>query len=260
MHRRLSQAIGCSEVIKVIKTFRLGAILFVLLIIATLVAAVAALLTGEKSGSAAAGTLGEGTLPVLVIDAGHGGEDGGAVALSGIHESAINLEIAKKLAALAELTGLPYVMTRDSEDITYPDSAVTTAKRKVYDTKRRAELVNTTPNAVLLSVHQNFFPQGSVHGPQAFYAPTDGSNTFAALVQETMNSTVAPLSRRVCAPAAKNIYLMKSVTCPAVLVECGFISNKDESALLCTDAYRLKVALALTGAYLQYLSAGEGAA
>jgi N-acetylmuramoyl-L-alanine amidase len=194
-----------------------------------------------------------GNGPILVIDAGHGGEDGGAVSLTGVHESTINLDIALKMAALAELTGIDYVLTRDSEELSYPEDAKTVASRKKFDQNRRLELINGTPNAVLLSIHQNCYPHKSPHGPQAFYAADEDSKLLAELTQAALTGTLSPGNRRLAVPVSKTIYLFKYVNCPAALVECGFISNPEESKLLDTDAYRLRIAVTLTGAYFQYL-------
>ncbi|MGI5984934.1 MAG: N-acetylmuramoyl-L-alanine amidase [Clostridiales bacterium] len=241
-----------------IKTFKLSRALFAFLMTAAVITALAITLgSGKKSEYPYVFTLGDVNIPILVIDAGHGGEDGGAVSRSGIHESVINLDIAKKMAALSELTGLPYTMTRDSEEIPYPESAKTVASRKSYDQKRRAELINSTPNAVLISVHQNFFPHKSARGPQSFYGKNEGSDTLAELMQCSMNAAICPGNRRLAAPIAQSIFLLKNISCPAVLVECGFLSNPEEAKLLDTDGYRLKIAVAITSAYLQYIDTND---
>ena len=139
------------------------------------------------------------------------------------------------------------------EDIEYPESAKSIANKKVYDQKRRAELINKTPNAVLISVHQNKFPHQSVSGPQSFFGKITGSDIFAEFVQSSVNSAICPNNRRVAAPIAQNLYLYKNIKCPAVLIECGFISNPNEEQLLNTNEYQMKIAVALTSAYLQYL-------
>ena len=202
-------------------------------------------------------TSGNTDAPVLVIDAGHGGEDGGATSLSGILESELNLDISKRMAALSGLTGIKFIMTRDSDDIEYPDSANTISKKKKYDQKHRVEIINTTKNAILISVHQNCYPHKSPHGPQAFYSKKEGSDTLAKLVQDAMNASLYPENRRIAMPVASNVYLFKNVTCTAVLVECGFISNPDESKKLDTETYRLKVAASLMSAYMQYIDMNE---
>ena len=193
-------------------------------------------------------------VPILVIDPGHGGADGGAVSVTGSCESKINLSIALKMSALAGLTATPHVMTRESEDIDYPPEATTISKMKVFDQKRRVEFIGGISNAVLLSVHQNNYPSTQPRGPQAFYGKNVDSTELASMVQEALNSALYPGNRRVASPISGDIYLFKSISCPAVLAECGFLSNPEEAALLEEQEYQLKVALALMGAYYSYLS------
>ncbi len=236
-----------------IKTVRLSVCFFWILIIALVVAAVAYLFLSQELNLTSLSRAATGDGSILVIDAGHGGEDGGAVSLSGVQESAINLDIALKMAALAELAGADYVLTRDSEVLCYPADAKTVASRKKFDQNRRLELINGTPDAILLSIHQNCYPHKSPRGPQAFYAADAESKCLAELAQTALTGTLCPGNRRIASPVSKTIYLIKYANCPAALVECGFISNPEESKLLDTDAYRLKIAVALTGAYFQYL-------
>lgn len=189
---------------------------------------------------------------VLVIDPGHGGEDGGA-SCKGKKESEINLAISQKLESLCRFCGVEYVMTRDSEDIDYPDSLKTTSERKVYDQNCRLELINSTENAVLISIHQNKYVSSSPRGPQAFYARTDGSEELAKLVQNAMNTFLYPENRRIATRIQDSIYLMKKVECPAVLAECGFISNPSEAELLVEADYQTKLALCLFSSYCIYI-------
>lgn len=205
-----------------VRVFRSAGLLIALCLCAAVVAAVAFLVQpgGERTVSAA----GSG-LPTLVLDPGHGGEDGGAVSVTGTYESEVNLEIALDTADLAGLFGLPYRLTRAGADIAYPPELKTVAKRKVYDQKARVALINGTPDAVLLSIHQNFFPRKSAHGPQAFYGKTPDSAVLAGLLCESLDAALLPQNNRPAKPIAEKIYLMKNVNCPAVLVECGFLSN-----------------------------------
>jgi len=237
-----------------IKAFSLTKVLYVILMLFAVIAAFVIFFSSGKDETPSVFSLGKVDLPILVIDAGHGGADGGAVSDTGVRESVINLDISKRMAALAELAGLPYTMTRVSEDIEYPESAKSIAHKKVYDQKKRVELINNTPNAVLISIHQNKFPHKSVSGPQSFYSKNLGSDAFAELVQNSVNLAICPNNRRVAAPIAQNLFLYKNVKCPTVLIECGFLSNPNEEKLLSTDEYKLKIAVALTSAYLQYLS------
>ena len=190
--------------------------------------------------------------PVLVIDAGHGGADGGAVAADGTQESDINLDIALRLEALARFWGVRPVMTRAGEDIAYPEDAGTIAAKKVADQHARVGLINNTPGAVLLSIHQNKYPAASPRGIQVFYGKAAGSDALAQLTQSNLTAQLCPGNRRVAAPADRNIYLMDKVNCTAVLIECGFLSNPDDLAALKTDAYRTKLAAVLLASWLQY--------
>ena len=257
MHSVHSRAIGYKEVIAVIKTFKLINVIFFILLLLTVLISLIFVLFARKNNFSFISASGKAEMPVLVIDAGHGGEDGGAVSLSGVYESEINLDIALRMAALSDLTGIEYTMTRENNNIAYPDSAKTVASRKKYDQKKRVEQINEINNAVLISIHQNFYPHKAPHGPQSFYAANAGSDSLAELVQGAINLSVCPGNRRIAMPVAKDVYLFKNVSCPAVLVECGFISNPEEAELLGTEAYRLKIAAALTCAYLQYLDTND---
>ena len=189
--------------------------------------------------------------PVLVIDAGHGGADGGAVGIDGTTESGINLDIALKMQALARFCGQETVMTRTSEDIQYPAEAQTIAAKKVADQRARVQLINSLPDAVLISVHQNKYPDPRPRGSQALYAATDGSRELGEAIHANLLA-LYPENRRVAAQISGDIYLTKNISCPAVLVECGFLSNPEDAALLDTDAYRLKLAVILIGSFLDH--------
>ena len=192
----------------------------------------------------------------MVIDPGHGGEDGGAVAADGTLEADVNLQIALRLRSLAALCGVPVATTRDTVSIDYPIDAETLAARKAADQKQRAAFINSIQNAVLISIHQNFYPAPGPHGAEALYANTEHSEAFGKLLHEVLKKTLDPENRRVAAPISDEIYLMRSVNCPAVLVECGFLSNPEELEKLKSDSYDQKLALVMLSAYLQYFQTG----
>lgn len=194
---------------------------------------------------------------VLIIDAGHGGVDGGAVAADGSVESTINLAIARRLEALAGLFGVETVMTRESEDIDYPEDADTVSKMKQADQNARVKLINSVPDGVLISIHQNYYPDSRPSGAQVLYAATDGSQELGELAHGAITSALCPDSRRVAAPISRDIFLMRSVKCPAILVECGFISNAGELEKLRSGTYQTKLAALLLTSYMQYRSAAE---
>jgi N-acetylmuramoyl-L-alanine amidase len=193
----------------------------------------------------------EGEL-VLIIDPGHGGEDGGAQTAGGVLESEINLDIALKLEALAGLFGQQTVMTRETEDIKYPDDACSIAGKKVADQKSRVELINSYPGAILISIHQNCFPDRRPFGSQVLFAETVGSEEFGKLTHDLLCKSLCPDNRRVAALISDSIYLLRKVNCTAILVECGFLSNADEAELLVTENYQTKISAVLLVSYLQY--------
>ncbi len=187
---------------------------------------------------------------VIIVDAGHGGEDGGAVSADGLKESDVNLAIALRVDQLLGLCGVPARMTRDSDSIAYPDSALTTRQRKQADQEYRAALIRSTDRGVLLSIHQNNFTSAGPKGAQVFYGSVSGSESFA----EEMQSKLVLLSggHRKAAPVSEDIYLMRQAACPAILVECGFLSNPEDLAALKTDEYRTKLAVVLTAGCISH--------
>lgn len=193
----------------------------------------------------------EGT--VLVIDAGHGGEDGGAVSPAGNVESKVNLSVARKMDGILGLFGVDVVMLR-TEDVSLHDSdAATLRQKKVSDLHNRVAAIEATPNATLVSIHQNSYGgSAKYHGAQVFYANAASSLPFAQVTQETLRLALDHGNMRKAAKIPDTVYLMKHVTCRAILVECGFLTNSAEDALLQTSGYQTKVAAALAGAYLRY--------
>lgn len=200
---------------------------------------------------------------ILIIDPGHGGVDGGATSVTGIDESIINLEIAEKLEILSALYGIPTVMTRVTEDLDYPSDAKSVRAKKVYDTKNRVEVINGIKNAVLISIHQNIYDSSSISGPQVIFSSTVGSEEFAKNAQEILIAALSPSKARTPAKVPSSIYIMNHINCPAILVECGFLSNYQEDQLLQTEFYQIKIAAALLSAYINsqniFSSASGGA-
>lgn len=189
----------------------------------------------------------------VVIDAGHGGEDGGASSKSGILESQLNLQIASMTRELLSFAGVRTKMVR-TDDVSVWTEGESIQQKKVSDLKNRVRFVNETPNALLLSIHQNFFPEAKYHGAQVFYAGTDGSEALAKHIQRALRKTADPENKRQCKPA-ESVYLMQKVSCTAVLVECGFLSNEPEAQRLTEKAYQQKLAAAVCGALCEFLQA-----
>ena len=193
--------------------------------------------------------------PVTVIlDAGHGGEDGGARSCTGVQESGINLEIALRVNDLMHFLGMQTRMIRTTDCAIYTEGARTIAEKKVSDIHNRVRMVEETPGALLVSIHQNNFPEGKYRGAQVFYAKTDGSRELAEQTQRYLAAQVDPNNHREC-KAAQEIYLLKHVNCTAILVECGFLSNPGEEALLREAGYQKKLAAAICCSVIDYLEA-----
>ena len=190
---------------------------------------------------------------ILILDAGHGGEDGGASTASGSKESDINLNIVLKTEALMAFLGVRTELTRDQDRSMHSEGASTLHEKKVSDLKNRVALINSIPDAMLISVHQNYFTDPRYSGAQVFYTVGDVSRQWGEGTQEVLRQLLAPDNDRAAKSVPNTVYLFSHIACPAILVECGFLSNGEESSLLLTDIYQRKISLALTGAYLQEL-------
>ena len=187
----------------------------------------------------------------VVIDPGHGGEDGGAVSVDGVAESHINLAVSKQLRDLLRFAGVETVMTRE-EDVTICDEGLGSVReRKASDIRNRVAVVNGTENAVLLSIHQNSLPSSTVtHGAQVFWNSRDGARELAQSVQDALNTAVNAGNEKKTKAIPATIYLMKNIHAPGILVECGFLSNREETALLQQPAYQIRLAAAITAGCL----------
>lgn len=188
----------------------------------------------------------------LIIDAGHGGEDGGTVSVTGTCESGINLEIALKMRDLCGFFGVKTILTRTEDRSVGDDSAKTLAEKKRTDLQNRVKLIESTDQAVLISIHQNYFTQSIYSGAQVFYAPTESSEEWGVQCQELLAAALDPDNTRVSKQISEDIYLMNHISCPALLVECGFLSNPEEAVLLETSEYQTKLAVTMMASYLTF--------
>ena len=187
----------------------------------------------------------------VIIDAGHGGVDGGASSVTGALESQLNLQIAQRLDDLLHLLGIKTVMIRNS-DTSIHTKGESIAEIKVSDLKERVRIVNETDQSVLVSIHQNHFSDSRYSGAQVFYAPTAGSKELAETMQTTLK-TLNPINNRV-AKKADGVYLMQHIENTGVLVECGFLSNIKEEALLREPQYQKKICCAIAASLSAYLA------
>lgn len=187
----------------------------------------------------------------VIIDPGHGGEDGGAV-VGNILEKNINLDISQDTADLLRLMGFDVSMTR-SNDNALTDEGEDVKKRKYNDMRLRLSMYNSSPDNVIISIHQNKFSNASSKGAQVFYSPNnDLSTRLAESIRLSTVSQLQPDNSRECKAAGKEIYLLKNTDNPAVIVECGFLSNSQERQKLLDTEYQKQLALAVATGFLDY--------
>ena len=189
----------------------------------------------------------------VVIDAGHGGVDGGATSCTGVLESHINLQIALQLEDLCHLFGYRTQMIRRSDISVYTEGN-TIAAKKASDLRQREKIVNETEGGILVSIHQNIFADSRYAGAQVFYANTAGSQALAQMIQQNFRVSCNPGSNRQ-EKQAKNIFLMDYIDKVGVLVECGFLSNPEEEARLRTREYQNQICCVIVSSLSQYLQA-----
>lgn len=188
----------------------------------------------------------------LILDAGHGGEDGGAVSVTGKKESQLNLEIALKAEQMCGFYGIPINMTRDSDASLKDPSAETLAEMKRTDLKNRVKQIEATPNGVLISIHQNYYSGSHNQGAQVFFAPTPGSEAWSIHTQDLLCANLNPNNTRKNKQIPNAIYLMNHISCPAILIECGFISSPEEAEKLEDDDYQARIAATMLSSYMTY--------
>lgn len=187
----------------------------------------------------------------IVIDAGHGGEDGGATSCTGISESGINLDIALRLNDLLHLLGRQTKMIRTTDTAVYTQGA-TIAEKKVSDLKERVRIVNATQNSIFVSIHQNHFSDSRYWGAQVFFSENAESEPLANALQRAFVECVNQGSKRKTKKAS-GVYVMEHISCPAILVECGFLSNFEEESRLRTPEYQKKLACVMASTISSYL-------
>lgn len=188
----------------------------------------------------------------VIIDPGHGGEDGGATSCTGKPESAFNLEIALRLNDLLHFLGHDTKLLRATDTSIYTKGE-TIAQKKISDLKERVRMVNETENALLISIHQNHFPDSRYSGAQVFYAETEGSEHLARQMQDALVKALNPNSRRK-SKKSSGVYVMEHIQHTGVLVECGFLSNPEEEKKLQDPEYQKKLCCVIAATVSGFLS------
>lgn len=174
----------------------------------------------------------------VVIDAGHGGEDGGTSSASGVLEKELNLIFSKKLETLFKAAGVNTVMTRSEDKLLYDPLSDYKGRKKILDAKERIRIVNECENPIFVSIHMNAFPESRYKGLQVYYSKNDPfSEELAKSVQRDVCYLMQNDNDRKI-KAARDIFLLDRLSVPAILIECGFLSNPDEAALLANEEYQ----------------------
>lgn len=192
--------------------------------------------------------------PTVVLDAGHGGEDGGAQG-NGVIEKDINLDITLKIASLLRERGVNVVLTRDSDILLYDRNEDYEGRKKALDLRKRLEIGDKTPNAVFVSIHMNYFVHEKYSGLQVYYSKNHAnSRILANLIQSNVKTSLQPSNNRAIKEATSAIFLLDRLTCPSVLVECGFLSNRAEAQALSDENYRQQLAEVIFSSIMEYIS------
>ena len=197
--------------------------------------------------------------PTVIIDAGHGGFDGGAVADDGTPEKNINLSISLKLKSELAGKGVNTVMIREDDSSVEDDGLSTIRQRKISDLHNRLNVMKNTENSVYVSIHQNYFADKRCKGAQVFYSQnfSENSSALAQYIQNSITETLQPENTRLIKPCGTSVYVIYNAVKPAVLVECGFLSNGDEAELLKSDDYQQKMAECIANGIMNYFGNAE---
>ncbi len=189
--------------------------------------------------------------PVIVIDAGHGGNDPGKVGVDGSLEKDINLQIATKLKWYLEQSDMDVVMTRESDMGLYGEGD---SRKKMADMKKRCDIIRENNVDLVVSIHQNSYHEEEVSGGQVFYyKSSEKGKKLAEILQKRFTYVLGDENRRL-AKANGNYYLLLHVKCPIVIVECGFLSNRKEALLLQEEDYQDRMAWTIHMGILEYLN------
>lgn len=189
----------------------------------------------------------------VIIDPGHGGYDGGTQTADGVLEKEINLNISLMLNDIMTSHGLKTIMTRASDNIEYAD-ADSALDKKRYDLHSRMKLINDNPQALFISIHQNYFSDGQYSGAQVFYSGNnEESEELAHCIQQSIVQLLQPENTRQIKQVGSEIYLLYNAKSPAVMVECGFLSNEKEAELLKNESYCRQMAQAIYSGIENYM-------
>ena len=215
---------------------------------------------GTKSTALPSGGSTETPHRIVVLDAGHGGEDGGTSSKNGILEKDLNLSLTLLLKDQLTALGVEVVLTRDTDRLLYDPNADYVGRKKLLDQRERLRITEElkeqkNTEVLFVSIHMNSYPEESVRGMQVWYSDnTPDSRALAEALRKSATELLGDLHDRSPAAAGSSIFLLDRLTVPAVLIECGFLSSPEDAALLASDDYRLSLAFAISSAILQFNS------
>ncbi len=190
----------------------------------------------------------------LVIDPGHGGEDGGTVGVNGVLEKDLNLSLSDVLRTMLEFSGYRIVQTRKEDKLLYDRNVNYKGRKKILDLKGRLEIAQETHPDLFVGIHMNAFPEQKYSGLSVYYSTNQPqSKTAAEKICSAVKGNLQPSNNREIKPANSSIYILDRITCPAILIECGFLSNPEECKLLSTYEYRCKLSLVLYSSLVSFL-------
>ena len=197
--------------------------------------------------------------PTVILDAGHGGSDGGAVGVNGALEKDLNLAVVLLLADLLRGEGVEVILTRENDALVITEEQDRSGHRKRWDVNNRIAYTKLYPDALLVSIHMNWFPVEKYAGLQVWYAKTAGSEKLAEAIRRRVVSDLQPDNKRQSKKADGSIRLLDSAGCSAVLVECGFLSNSAECEKICSPDYQRELSFSIFCGIMETINRNDGA-
>ena len=198
--------------------------------------------------------LGQSDKKCLLIDPGHGGEDGGTVGVNGVLEKDLNLSLSEVLGTILEFSGYEIVQTRKEDKMLYDRNINFQGRKKMLDLKGRLEIAQTIEPDLFIGIHMNAFPEQKYSGLSVYYSKNQAKSKDAAeIIRANVKKNLQPDNNRETKAASSNIYILDRITCPAILIECGFLSNPQECEKLSSYDYRRELSFVLYASLVSFL-------
>ena len=191
-------------------------------------------------------------VPVVILDAGHGGEDPGAIGYGDVYEKDLNLAFCKLICEELTSRGYTVVMTREEDRLLYTEAENIKGIRKISDLKNRVKIFNSYESAIAVSIHMNTFSAPQYHGTQIYYSNAEGASNLAAAIIDSVRSELQPDNKRPL-KHSEGIYLLENSKIPTVLIECGFLSNPDECKKLSEKEYQKRLSFSIVCGIIKYI-------